>query len=115
MPLPQKIGGHQAYRNESVGGTVRQISAQPAMLGELDAENTTNAAAYLQIFFLKAADVTLGTTTPDYVIPIEASSRMSRSFPNGLGSRGGAGLSVAGTTTPTGLTAAILKLSAGYV
>lgn len=77
----------------------------------VDAWEGGGVASYLQIFFAKASAVTLGTTAPDYVIPLAANGIVRRDFPNGLGKAGSTGLSMACTTTATGSTAGTADVS----
>ena len=54
-------------------GAVETISATPAVISNLVAWHTNATDAFLQLFNAAAAgDVTLGTTTPDLVIPLVA-------------------------------------------
>jgi len=76
--------------------------------------NTTAAVAYFQIFAKPSADVTLGTTVPDLSIGLPASSAMVFPVPESGIFMGGKGLTVAGTTTRLGLTAAIIDANLGY-
>lgn len=89
-----------------VAGTVTNVvtGSNLTMLTVI-AYNTTAAVAYLQIFYKAAASVTLGTTVPDAVIPIPASGGIGVDTGWHINS-GAAGVSIAATTTRTGLTGA---------
>ena len=91
----------------SVAGTVINIdSTGPVHLRALTCLNTTAAVAYLQLFNIAAASVTIGTTAPTLSIGIPASASLVFPLPeNGL-LMGGSGLSAAGTTTRAGATGA---------
>jgi hypothetical protein len=70
--------------------------------------NTTAAIAYMQVFNLASASVTVGTTVPDYVVPIPANGTTGAGN-NILGEIGLAhsvGCTVACTTTRGGSTGA---------
>ena len=109
------IGGMAttSYQNSSVAGTVQQVKATQAQLQCLSLLNTTAAVAYLQIFYLPSASVTLGTTVPNYFVGMAASQGTSFCFPAPVGGSG-SGLSLAGTTTAGGLTGAAIAVSVAY-
>jgi hypothetical protein len=119
MADPRRNGGAQPFFNDAVAGTVVQVSpGQSTKLFSLHLRNTTAATAYLQIFFALAANVTIGTTAPDFVIslPTNAASDFVKDleWANGVGKLGSSGLSIAGTTTPTGSTETTISVSASY-
>lgn len=86
-------------------GTKAEVSAVPVRIGSIILYNTTAAVAYLQIFCTPAASVTVGTTAPNWVIPMPATGGLTLTFPDGW-SLGGTGLTIAATTTRTGSTGA---------
>lgn len=107
-------GGASPFFNDAVAGTVVNIKASAAgQLYHLKLVNTTAAAAYLQIFNVKAASVTLGTTVATWTLRLAANESVNipMACPLGLG---GSGISIAGTTTATGLTGAAISVSALY-
>lgn len=67
--------------------------------------NQTGAEAFVQVFDKLLADVNLGTTVPDYVIPIPASSGAVEPF-SPAGFEHTIGIVIACTTTPGGAAAA---------
>jgi hypothetical protein len=87
---------------------------KPSFLFKIIVENPNTAKAYVQLFDALAADVTVGTTVPNYVIPVFANSgtvddyAVPMKFKNGI--------TYACTTTPTGSTdpTAGLVLSANF-
>ena len=91
----------------SVAGTVVQVTGHPTTIAHGTIYNTTAATAFLQIFNKLAADVTPGTTVPDFVI--SASPGDNDPILGGLLLMDA--LSVACTTTPTGNTAAACHIS----
>lgn len=106
--------GLQPFYNDAVAATVVAVKgAGAALVYWLKIINTTGAAAYLQIFNAPAASVTLGTTAPAWVVPLAANESQLIALPFPL-EFGGSGLSIAGTTTPTGNSAATLKVSTLY-
>lgn len=74
-------------------------------VGALNLFNNNAAVGWLQIFLKPASGVTLGTTVPDMSIPLTASGELTWSFGSQGWNLGGTGLSIAATTTRTGLTA----------
>ena len=106
--------GSLPFFNDAVAGTVRQIAGHQAQLFGLRLLNTTAAAAYLQVFALPAASVTLGTTVADYCIRLAANEGLWIPFVVPVMPSGGTGLSVAGTTTATGSTGAAISVAAFY-
>lgn len=105
------VGSAQSFYNDAVTTAV-QVKASRGQVYGLKLINTTAAAAYLQVFFKPAAQVVLGTTVPDLVVPLAANESVvwPMDTPAGLGGTG-TGITIAGTTTPGGLTGAALKVS----
>lgn len=108
----------QPFFNDAVAGTVVAVKATQGVLRFMKLVNTTGAAAYLQIFFKPAASVTLGTTVPDWTVRLAASESLPIPDLAGVGLMNGpvigTGLSIAGTTTPTGLTGAAISVGATF-
>jgi hypothetical protein len=75
--------------------------------------NPNSGIAYIQIFNVVSGSVTLGTTTPTYVIPIPASASANVEFTNGIAH--GTAISAAVTTTATGSTALATALVGFFV
>ena len=82
-------------------------------IGTMKLLNTTAAVAYLQIFNVPLASVTVGTTTPTESIGLPASAGLVMSIPNGQ-YYGGSGFSVVGTTTRAGTVTATIDVNFGY-
>lgn len=119
MSNPTRQGGARPYFNDAVAGTKQEVSqGQNTVLYSLHLMNGTAATAYLQIFFKKAADVTVGTTVADFTIAIPTNAAtdfvQELAFPAGVGVAGSTGLTLAGTTTATGSTGAAISVSATY-
>jgi hypothetical protein len=103
------------FFDASVLASVEEMSTAKAALTHIAVDNTDVAKVYIQIFDAVAAtNVVLGTTTPDYVIPVLASSRQSECFCKGLMFK--KGICYAATTTATGAVApgAAASVSASY-
>ena len=114
------IIGSQPYFNDAVAAAVQQIAAQASMIVGMKLVNTTGAVAYLQVFAAPAANVTLGTTVPLFVIRLQANESITLydgAVPVQVGQYGqsGQGLSIAGTTTAGGNTGAAISVTMFYV
>lgn len=87
--------------------TKTQIKGSAATLWKIIAENANTSVIYLQMFNKLSASVTVGTTTPDDVIPLPAGNSSTDPavieipFPK---VSYGTGLTIAATTTRTGST-----------
>ena len=105
------------FFNDAVGGTVVDMvsaPASPATVLYMRLVNTTAAAAYLQVFRSAAASVTLGTTAPYWVYRLAANETLTIQRPWCLGADTAAqrSISIAGTTTSTGSSAAVISVQA---
>ena len=89
-----------------MNGTVAQMAADTQDIVGYHLVNDTAALSYAQVFYKLAAEVTLGTTVADVVIPLTASGGATMQFSDKGWRTRGTGLSIAHTTTPTGLTSA---------
>jgi hypothetical protein len=106
--------GSLPFCDDAVGGTVKTVKSGGAiLLFGLKLVNTTAAAAYLQMFALPAASVTLGTTPPYLFFRLGSNESIFIGMNEPI-TFNGAGMSVAGTTTPTGNSAAIISVTALY-
>lgn len=95
--------GGSLNRSDSLGATAVLIHGGAIILTAAQAINTTSADAYLQLFdAAAAADVTVGTTIPDWVVMSDFGAGLvsaSDGLPtDGLSFR--LGLVAASTTTP---------------
>jgi len=103
------------FHDASVTGVAELMKAGQIVLTKVVIENTDVTKAYLQIFDAAAlTDITLGTTTPTFVLPLPASSLVIDDHENGLMFKKGVCYAV--TTTPGGNTSpgAISVLSTTY-
>ena len=101
---PTSAVGHTVRRN--VGATVLSIKSGPGTLFGFVVQNTTIAAAWLQVFDVATGSVALGTTAPDLEIQIAAAGQIVVM----LGERGvafGVAISIASTTGEMGATGSI--------
>jgi len=102
------------YFDGDGNNTAQTLNVGRTHLHKIIVENPNSATAYVQIFDALAADVTVGTTTPDYVIPVLGNSGTVDDYIPSL--RFKTGVTYACTTTPTGNTDPTtgLVLSATY-
>lgn len=96
----------------SVGATATAIKASAGQLYGYHLFNTTAAVAYVQIFNVAAASVTLGTTAPTFSIGIPASGGVTVNFDKGIAF--GTAISFACTTTRTGSSGATCDVNFFY-
>ena len=102
------VGG-KAFFNDAVAGTKVAAKAAPGFLYTLKLVNTTAAVAYLQVFDKLAADVTVGTTTPDFCFRLAANESVT--IPLELAIQFFNGITFAGCTTATGSTGAAISVT----
>lgn len=98
-----------AVFNDAVSNTAVAIAPGRASLMSLRLVNTTAAVAYLQVFNAAQASVTVGTTTPAFVVRLGANESLSIGL---LGLQMANGISMAGTTTAGGSTGAAISVLA---
>lgn len=103
-------GAVDHFKSAQVGSTVVAGSNVPTYIGTMELANTTAAMAYLQIFWAASGDVVLGTTVPDVVIPLPASGGAVLNFEGEGWKTHGTAWSMAGTTTRTGNTQALIDV-----
>lgn len=103
-------GSFDTFYNASVTGTKAQVSAVPCAIGAYHLLNNAAAITYLQVFYKLAADVTVGTTVPDAVIPLPVSGGATLNF-EGKGWLTRGPLTLAATTTRTGSTTATVDVT----
>ncbi len=103
-------GSFDTIFSASVTGTKVQVSATPVDIGAYHMLNNAAAITYVQVFYKLAADVTVGTTTPDAVIPLPTSGGATLNF-EGKGWRTRGPLTLAATTTRTGSSTATVDVT----
>ena len=100
---PNATGGWSVSSQTALSNTKTQVKGSAGTFGGYMFYNPNASAAYIQVFDVANASVTVGTTTPTYVIPIPATSAANVEFTNGINH--GTAVVVAATTTATGSTA----------
>ena len=100
---PSTSNGVLTDSRVALTNTVVQAKATAGQLYGYSFYNPDAVVAYIQIFNATAASVTLGTTTPTYVIAIPATSSRDIEISNGIEHT--TAISYAATTTATGSTA----------
>ena len=101
--VPLSTMGWTPYSNTALSTTKQQIKGTAGQVGGWFIYNPGNAVCYVQVFDLASASVTVGSTTPTYVLGIPTGSGANVVTP--LGVKHGTGITVAATTTPTGSSA----------
>jgi len=116
---PATTGGWTASSQTNLTTVAAVVSSAAAKFGGYMFLNLNATPAYIQVFNVATSGaVTLGTTTPTFVIPLPANSTAA----NGAGANleltvgipMSAGIQVAATTTPTGATTVTTGLT-GFV
>lgn len=102
-------GSFDTFYSASVTGTKAEVSAVPVDIGAYHLLNNAAAITYVQVFYKLAADVTVGTTVADVVIPLPVSGGATLNF-EGQGWRTRGPLTLAATTTRTGSTTATIDV-----
>lgn len=87
----------------AVVGAKTAVKATPCQVHGWQIVNQTAAEAFVQVFDKAVGDVTVGTTVPDYVIPLPASGGAVLPADT-IGFRHDIGLVIACTTSPTNST-----------
>ena len=106
------VGATKVY-NGSINATKAEVTDNPSILiYSITLLNATAAEAYLQVFNADSADVTVGSTTPDFVIGVDATDELHCPFPKPI--LFNAGLTIASTTTRAGSTNAVQEVTITY-
>lgn len=105
--------GGTRYSNTALAETKQSVVAGPVLLFNITGFNSGNAASYIQFFDKLVANVTVGSTAPDFVIPLPQTGGydVALNCPEGFRT----GIVVACTATATGNgapnAAAVVKLT----
>jgi hypothetical protein len=110
---PPTSGGWSVSSQTGLTNTVVSIKASAGQFGGYMFNNPNAGVAYIQIFNVVSGSVTLGTTTPTYVIPIPGAASANVEFTIGIAH--GTAISAAVTTTATGSTALGAALTGFFV
>jgi hypothetical protein len=106
------LAGIPFFDDDVVAADVLVQTGDTILLG-YDIHNVSGADAFLQCFNAAAvANVTVGTTTPDYVISAAANAVVQGSFPRGIAFP--LGLVIASTTATGGASGAAQDVSLVY-
>jgi hypothetical protein len=96
-------GGWSVNSQTALTNTKVAVKATGGNFGGYMIYNPNASAIYIQMFDVASASVTLGTTTPTYVIPLPATAAANIEWSNGITHT--TAITLAATTTPTGSTA----------
>ena len=111
--LPGTTGGWSVSSQTALTNVKVAVKTSAATLGGYMFYNANPAAAYIQVFDIALASVTLGTTTPTYTIPIPPASAAHIEFT--LGINHATAITVAATTTATGSSAPSTALAGFFL
>lgn len=118
QPIPAATGG-MSFFTQSLTSTKAQVKGSAGTLYGITAVNNGSALAYIQVFNKASASVTVGTTAPDYVVPVPAPSSGTAGAgireEYALGMAFGTGITVACTTTRTGSTSATCDVNVNFI
>lgn len=92
--------GSSPHFDSDADNTAQSIKASAGNLYKLNVYNPNTAYAYVQIFDVATGSVTVGTTVPDYVVPVPALGSATEDFAVPLGFS--TAITYAATTTATG-------------
>jgi hypothetical protein len=95
--------GGNSMATAALLATATQVKSGPGQVYGYDIHNPNAAISYVQFFNTAVGSVTVGTTTPVYVVGIPANSRASVEWPMGLAFS--TAIVIAATTTRGGNTA----------
>jgi hypothetical protein len=110
---PSTSGGWSVSSQTALTNTAVSVKASAGQLGGYMMYNPNPSAAYVQVFNVASGSVTLGTTTPTYVIPLPGNAAANIEMGNGIAH--GTAISVAATTTPTGSAAPATALTGFFL
>jgi len=111
--------GYRTYFDGDADNTAKAVKTSAGRIHMIEVSQINNTDSFLQIFDLAAADVTVGTTTPEqsYAIPLGDGTNIG-GFDMNFGEAGmdfQAAITVAVTTTATGsgdpTTGAVLNIA----
>lgn len=112
--VPATSGGMPLPFSASLTNTKQQAKGSAGQVYGWQIMNNGSVPCYVQVFDKTSTNVTVGTTTPDYVIPIPAPSSGTNgagcTIEVGLGIAHANGITLACTTTRTGSTSATVDI-----
>ncbi len=109
---PATSGGWSVSSQTALTNTATAVKAAAGQFGGYMFYNPNSTVIYIQVFNVASGSVTLGTTTPTYVVPIPAAAAANIEFANGIAHS--TAITIAATTTATGSAAPTTALT-GFV
>lgn len=103
------------YSNLALSETKAVVIAAPVLLFNIMGYNSGGAVSYLQFFDALTANVTVGATTPTFVIPLPASGGYSDTYELPEGFRNGVVIACTSSATGAGAPGAAAIVKLGYV
>jgi hypothetical protein len=100
---PSATGGWSKIKYAAQTTTKQAVKASAGTFGGYYAYNPNSSVAYIQVFDVASGSVTLGTTAPDMIFGIPATSGANLEITNGVNM--GTAITLACTTTATGSSA----------
>jgi len=110
---PNATGGWSVNSQTGLTNTKVAVKASAGTFGGYMIYNPNASAVYIQVFDVASGSVTLGTTTPTYVITLPATAGANVEFTNGINHA--TAITLAATTTATGSTAPGTALTALFL
>lgn len=106
------LAGSILFTDTDNAGTVIGVKASSAVIYAIDIDNASNAATtFVKLWNTASGSVTIGTTAPDMIIPVPASTRVSIPIPQGITFATAvtvASVTTAGTAGSTGPTSDVI-------
>jgi hypothetical protein len=110
---PSTTGGWSVSSQTALTNTVVAVKASVGQLGGYMFYNPNALAIYIQMFNVVSGSVTIGTTTPTYVIALPPNGAANIEFANGIAHS--TAISAAATTTATGAAAPTTALTGFFL
>jgi hypothetical protein len=110
---PSTTGGWSPSSQTALSNTKTSVKASAGTLGGYMFYNPNSSVVYIQVFDVASGSVTVGSTTPTYVIPIPATSGANVEFTNGINHA--TAIVIAATTTATNSTAPSTALTGFFL
>ena len=104
MPVNLALINTKSVFKAAVKDTVTSIKTKPGAIFNISIINYDASVRFLQVFDVASTSVTLGTTTPVYVLGVASSGVATAEIDSGIYC--GTAISIAVTTTSTGSTGA---------
>lgn len=111
--LPNTTGGWSVNSQTALTSTKVAVKASAGTFGGYMIYNPNASVTYIQVFDVASGSVTLGSTTPTYVIPIPAGAAANVEFT--LGINHVTAITLAATTTATGSSAPSSSLTGFFL